>query len=247
MNPNYLTLALTTPLEQLLELPNAIRIASSAREDLQHFSHDQLQEMLTSIDAMITNTVAQGQATYGSGLVRREEQRDLDWLLEASSHGGWLLQKHGPNATERDHFRVLALYKLGWVIAATAETPPVAFISPVVATLMEALESLMLADLLPESVPQEQILEEAWRAGLSPETKVETEVRKAQSQAGRNAASVRHLSNRAAKQKGLALYFSNTYRTEDGAYRIIGAQVCRAPGTVKNWILAAKKAGTHAE
>ena len=71
MNPNFLTLALTTPLEQLLELPNAIRIASSAREDLQHFSHDQLQEMLVSIDAMITDTVAQGQATYGSGLVRR--------------------------------------------------------------------------------------------------------------------------------------------------------------------------------
>ena len=247
MNPNYLTLALTTPLEQLLELPNAIRIASSAREDLQHFSHDQLQEMLVSIDAMITDTVAQGQATYGSGLVRRDEQRDLDWLLEASSHGGWLLQKHVPNVTERDRFRVLALYKLGWVIAATAETPPVAFISPVVATLMEALESLMLADLLPDSVPQEQILQEAWREGLSPETEVETEVRKAQSQAGRNAASVRHLSNRAARQKGLDLYFSNTYRTEDEAYHIIGAQVCRAPGTVKNWILAAKKVGIQAE
>ena len=247
MKPHFLTLALTTPLEQLLELPNAIRIASSAREDLQHFSHDQLQEMLTSIDAMITDTVAQGQTTYGSGLVRRDEQRDLDWLLEASNHGGWLLPKHVPNATERDHFRVLALYKLGWFIAATADTPPVAFISPVVVTLMEALESLMLADLLPDSVPQEQILQEAWREGLSPETEVETEVRKAQSQAGRKAASVRHLSNRAVRQKGLGLYFSNTYRTEDEACHIIGAQVCRAPGTVKNWILAAKKAGTHAE
>lgn len=62
MNPHLLTLALTTPLEQLLELPNAIRIASSAREDLQHFSHDQLQEMLASVDAMITDTVAQGHA-----------------------------------------------------------------------------------------------------------------------------------------------------------------------------------------
>ena len=41
MNPHLLTLALTTPLEQLLELPNAVRIAACAQEDLQRFSAEQ--------------------------------------------------------------------------------------------------------------------------------------------------------------------------------------------------------------
>ena len=42
MNPHLLTLALTTPLEQLLELPNAVRIAACARDDLQKFSAELL-------------------------------------------------------------------------------------------------------------------------------------------------------------------------------------------------------------
>ena len=218
MNPHFLTLALTTPLEQLLELPNAVRIAASAREDLQRFSPEQLQDILGCIDAMIIDTVLQGQAVYGSRLVERDEQRDLDWLIDACSRERWLMPKHGPEATQRDYFRVLALYQLGWVIDATADAPPVAFISPIVATLMESFESLMLADLLPDSVSQDQIIEEAWRAGLSPDTEVQIEVKKAQSQAGKNAADVRHLSNRSIKQKGLDLYFTNTYKTEDDAY-----------------------------
>ncbi|MDX1253408.1 MAG: hypothetical protein IDH49_14395 [Gammaproteobacteria bacterium] len=247
MNPHLLTLALTTPLEQLLELPNAVRIAASAREDLQRFNPEQLQGMLACIDAMITDIVAQDQSTYGSGLVKREEQRDLDWFIEASNRGLRSTPTSVPKATERDCFRVLALYKLGEVIHATADTTPVALINPVVATLMEALESLLLADLLPDSPFTEQIIEDAWRAGLTPEADAADEVRKAQSRAGRNAANVRHASNRAAKKKALGLYAANTYRTQDEAYRIIGAQVCRAPGTVKNWILAAKKTGTSAE
>ena len=246
MNPQLLTVALTTPLEQLLELPNAVRIAASAREDLQRFSHEQLQDILACIDAMITDTVALDQSTYG-GLIKRDEQRDLDWYLEATNRGQRLTPKSGPKVNERDYLRVLALYKLGEVIDATADAPPVAFIGPVVATLMEALESLMLADLLPDSVPLEQVIEDAWRTGLTPDTEVETEVKKAKSEAGRNAANARHASNRAAKEKALALYASNSYRTQDEAYRIIGAQVCRAPGTVKNWILAVKKAGTPTE
>lgn len=46
MNPQLLTVALTAPLEQLLGLPNAVRIAALAREDLQRFSHEQLQDIL---------------------------------------------------------------------------------------------------------------------------------------------------------------------------------------------------------
>jgi hypothetical protein len=134
MNPQLLTLALTAPLEQLLQLPNAVRIAASAREDLQRFSHEQLQDILACIDAMITDTVALDQSTYG-GLIKRDEQRDLNWYLEATHRGQRLTPKSGPKVNERDDLRVLALYKLGEVIDATADAPPVAFIGPVVATL----------------------------------------------------------------------------------------------------------------
>lgn len=229
MNPHLLTLALTTPLEQLLELPNAVRIAACAREDLQRFSAEQLRQMLASIDSAITDTVALAQSTYGSGPVSRGEQRDLDWFIEASNQAGWPRLNSAPAATGRDYFLVLALYKLGEVIDATAGTPPVALVSPVVATLMEALESLMLADLLPDSPSTEQIIESAWKADLTPEPIAADEVRKAQSHAGRQAADARHTSNRVAKQKALELFASNTYRTKEEAYRIIGAQVCKAP------------------
>ena len=55
------------------------------------------------------------------------------------------------------------------------------------------------------------------------------------------AADARHASNRAAKQKALELFATNTYRTKEEAYRIIGAQVCKAPGTIKNWIAGIQK------
>ena len=81
MNPHLLTLALTTPLEQLLELPNAVRIAACAREDLHRFSAEQLAQMLASIDAAITDTVTLAQMKHGGELVNRREQRDLDWFI----------------------------------------------------------------------------------------------------------------------------------------------------------------------
>ena len=241
MDARHLNLALTTPLEQLLELPNAVRIAASAREDLQRFSPEQLQDILDCIDAMIIDTVLQGQADYSGRLVERNEQRDLDWFIDACSRERWLIPKHGPEVTQRDYFRVLALHQLGWVIDATADAPPVAFISPVVATLMESFESLMLADLLPDSPTTEQVIEDAWKTGLTPEANAADEVRKAQSQAGRQAADARHASNRAAKKKALEIYAANSYRTKEEAYRIIGAQVCKAPGTIKNWIAGVPK------
>lgn len=78
MNPHLLTLALTTPLEQLLELPNAVRIAACAREDLQRFSAEQLAQMLASMDAAITDTVTLAQIKYGGELIDRYEKRDLE-------------------------------------------------------------------------------------------------------------------------------------------------------------------------
>ena len=240
MNPHLLTLALTTPLEQLLELPSAVRIAACAREDLQRFSAEQLQRMLASMDAAITDTVTLAQIKNGGELVDRHEQRDLDWFIEVTNQAEWPRLRSAP-ATDRDYLRLLALYKLGVVIEATTDTPPGIIIMPAVDALMESLESLVLADLLPESPSTEQIIEEAWKAGLTPEPVAADEVRKAQSHAGRQAADVRHASNRAAKQRALELFASNTYRTKDEAYRIIGAQVCRAPGTIKNWIAGLQK------
>ena len=239
MNPNLLTLALTTPLEQLLELPNAVRIAACAREDLQRFSAEQLAQMLASMDAAITDTVTLAQIKHGGELVNRREQRDMDWFIEVTNQAEWP-RLRSATATDRDYLRLLALYKLGVVIEATADTPP-GIIRPAVDALMESLESLVLADLLPESPSMEQIFEEAWKAGLTPEPIAADEVRKAQCQVVRRAADARHASNRAAKQKALELFASNTYRTKEEAYSIIGAQVCKAPGTVKNWIAGIPK------
>lgn len=216
MNPHLLTLALTTPLEQLLELPNAVRIAACAREDLQRFSAEQLQQMLTGMDAAIADAVTLAQVKYGGALVNRDEQRDLDWFIEVTNQAEWPGLRSA-TASDRDYFRLLALYKLGTVIEATSETPLGIIIMPAVDALMEALESLLLADLLPESSSM------------------------AQSHAGRQAADARHANNRAAKQKALELFASNTYRTKEEAYRIIGAQVCKAPGTIKNWIAGIQK------
>ena len=240
MNPHLLTLALTTPLEQLLELPNAVRIAACAREDLQRFSAEQLAQMLASMDAAITDTVTLAQIKNGGELVDRHEQRDLDWFIEVTNQAEWPRLRSAP-ATDRDYLRLLALYKLGVVIEATADTPSGIIIMPAVDALMESLESLVLADLLPEPPSMEQLIEEAWKAGLTPEPVAADEVRKAQSQAVRRAADARHASNRAARQKALELFASNTYRTKEEAYRIIGAQVCKAPGTIKNWIAGIPK------
>lgn len=240
MNSHLLTLALTTPLEQLLELPNAVRIAACAREDLQRFSTGQLQQMLADMDAAITETVALAQSQYSSELVNRNGQRDLDWFIEVANQAGWS-RLRSATATDRDYLRILAIYKLGVVIDASADGPQGIIIRPAVDALMEALESLLLADLLPDAPPTEQIIEDAWKAGLMPDPIAADEVRKAQSQAGRQAADARHASSRVAKQKALELFATNTYRTKEEAYRIIGAQVCKAPGTIKNWIAGLPK------
>lgn len=56
----------------------------------------------------------------------------------------------------------------------------------------------------------------------------------------------RHQHNREIKQAGLDLYLNGHFRTDDEAFQIIGAKLHRAPGTVKNWVLAAKKVRRNA-
>jgi hypothetical protein len=249
MKPQLLTRALDTPLEDLLGLPNGVEIAYSLRSDLAHRSAAELHDTLAAIDALITAE----QQTFRSipGVddedVRssRELNRDIDWLDDAIRFQPPPCLADGTAVDAQDLYRVLALYKLGAAIDATRGGDNVQFSRTAVEDLLDATKAMMMAKSPIET--WEQALAKAWHAGVSPDTEVEAGVKKAQSQAGRNAANVRHASNRVAKKKALELFFSNNYRTQEDAYRIIGAQVCRAPGTVRNWIQAAKKAGEKAE
>jgi len=249
MNSLLLTLALDTPLEDLLGLPNGVEIAYSLRSELAHYNSVQLHDILAAIGALITTE----QQTFRSipGVdddeihSTRELNRDIDWLGDAIRFQSLPRLSGGTIVGAEDLYRVLALYKLGAVVDATKDTERVQFSSAVVEDLLEATKAMMLA--LTPIETWEQALAKAWHAGLAPDTDTEVEVKKAQSQAGRNAADVRHVSNRAAKKKALKLFFSNKYRTQEEAYRIIGAQVCRATGTVRNWISVAKRANAKAE
>jgi hypothetical protein len=100
---------------------------------------------------------------------------------------------------------------------------------------------VLLADVLPDVESVEIIVERAWREGLTPPSASDAEAAKAVSQTSRKLNDVLHVQNREAKRKGIDLYFSNTYSTDELAYRVIGAQVCRSPGTVRNWILEEKR------
>jgi hypothetical protein len=243
MNPQFLALALDTPLEDLLGLPNGVEIAYSLRSDLAHYSAAELHDALTAIDALI----AAEQQTFRSipGVddedvqSSRELNRDIDWLDDAIRFQPLPRLKDGSVIGAQDLYRVLALYKLGTAIDAAQGSDNAQFSKTVVEALLDATKAMMMAKSPVET--WEQALAKAWHAGITPATKVEAEVKKAQSQAGKKAADARHAANRAAKKKALELFFSNDYRTQEEAYRIIGAQVCRAPGTVRNWILAAKK------
>ena len=180
---------------------------------MQRFSAEQLAQMLASMDASITDSVTLAQIKHGGELIDRYDKRVLAWFIEGTKQAEGPRLRSAP-ATDRDYLRLLALYKLGAVIEATEDTPPGIIIRPAVEALMESPESLVQADLLPESPSTEQIIEEAWKAGLTPELVATDEVRKAQSQAARRAADARHASNRAAKQKALELFASNTYCTK---------------------------------
>jgi hypothetical protein len=72
MDSKFLALALQTPLEQLLALPNAIRIAVLAKEELARFNDGQLQELVAWIDTAIRQAVAQEQSRLDSGVVTGE-------------------------------------------------------------------------------------------------------------------------------------------------------------------------------
>jgi hypothetical protein len=241
MNPDFLVLALRTPLEQLLLLPNGIRIALWAKEELTRFNDDQLRELLAWIDATITQSVMLARSDVGDAVIDRADERDLDWLMQAHDHSATHALPGGTPFGFRDYYRVLALYKLGVVIDAVGDLPPVGLSIPVAAALMEAQEAVLLADVLPDVESVEAVIERAWREGMTPPSVVDAEIAKAISQTSRTLNDVLHAPNREAKRKGIDLYFSNTYDTDEQAYRVIAMQVCRSAGTVRNWILEEKQ------
>jgi hypothetical protein len=249
MRPQLLTLALDTPLENLLGLPNGVEIAYSLRSELAQYGSAQLHDLLAAIDALIATEQQTFRAIPGvdDEEIRsaRELNRDIDWLDDAIRFQPLPRLKDGTAVGAQDLYRVLALYKLGAAIDATQGSDNIQFSMTVVEDLLDATKAMMMAKSPIET--WEQALAKAWHAGVSPDTEVEAGVKKAQSQAGRNAANVRHASNRTAKKKALELFFANDYRTQEDAYRIIGAQICRAPGTIRNWILIAKKARAKTE
>ncbi|MBS0499423.1 MAG: hypothetical protein H6927_14960 [Burkholderiaceae bacterium] len=231
MNPELLALALRTSLEQLLALPNAIRIVVLAKEELVRFDDDQLRELLAWIDATIQQAVALGEDSSA-----RDDERDLDWLMRAIEHHKMFALEDGTPFGFRDCYRVLALYKLGVVIDAVGDQSAGVLGVPVAAALMESWEAVLLADLLPDVESVEAVVERAWREGLTPPADVAHEVKRAQSQGGRKAADIRHATNREAKARALELYWNGKYNSIDAAAKIIGAQVFRSSATVRNWI-----------
>lgn len=240
MNPDFLMLALRTPFEQLLPLPNAIRIALLGKEHLSRFNDDQLRDVLAWIDATIEQAVMQRQSEPGGDIVTRDDERDFDWLMGATENHRTYLLRDGTPFGFRDCYRVLALHKLGAVIEAIGGPVPGLLAAPV-AGLMEALEAVLLADVLPDVESVETTVERAWGEGLRPDSDVQQEVERAKSDSGRKAANIRHVANRAAKDRALELYRIGTYSTIEAASKIIGDQVCRSPVTVKNWIFAARR------
>lgn len=244
MNPQLLTLALDTPLENLLGLPNGVEIALTLRDELAHYSPAQLHDILAVIDNLIATEHQTFRSMPGYDqeelLAIRELNRDIDWLADAISFQPFPRLEHLPRLNAQDLYRVLALEKLGAVIDATRDSDNRLFSHATIEDLLEATNALMTAKSPIET--WEQALDKAWYAGLKPDPDVGEEVQEALSRTAQKAANIRHRKNRQAKAKALELYFGSAYSSIEVAAEIIAEQVFRAPGTVRKWIFEARQA-----
>ena len=238
MKPQLLTLALDTPLEDLLGLPQAIRIVTSVKDELAAYSADQLHDILRCVNGMIEAAVQESKIGNEDESRERNDQRDLDWLIEAINHDHLLVPAGLPGITDRDYLRVLALHKVGCAV----DTSQIALTEEAVAALMEALEAMMLAELLPEHAGWKNIIGGAWYAGLRPDPEFTEEGQEALSRTATKAANIRHMKNRQAKARALELYFGSEYSSIEVAAEIIAEQVYRAPSTIRRWIFEARQA-----
>ncbi len=238
MKTQLLTLVLDTPLENMLGLPQAIRIVTSVKDELSAYSPDQLHDILRCVNGMIEAAVQESKIGNEDESCERNDQRDLDWLIEAINHDHLLVPAGISGVTDRDYFSVLALQKVGCAMDASRIT----LTTDAVAALMEAMEAMMLVDLLPERAGWKHHVEGAWHAGLRPDPEFTEEGQEALSRAAQKAANVRHQKSRKAKAKAIELYFGNQYSSIEVAAEIIAEQVYRAPSTIRRWIFEARKA-----
>jgi hypothetical protein len=239
MNPQHINLALSTPLEDLLAIPQGVQLAYNVREGLEGITPEQAAAILGAINGMIENAIKAEQALMGSELVSRDDNRDVEWLMQALTDEGHLVPADLPHVSNPIYFLVLAAYKLGGVIEQRLESKTTHFPAASVSDLLEAQEASAYAELIPPTQSLEEILGAAWRDGLTPETTTGSDAfHKARM---KRATDARHLTNRIAKKQAIELYFSGNYRTIDAAATSIAEQVFRAPGTVRNWIFEARR------
>lgn len=244
MNPQMLTLALDTPLEALVELPQAIRILTALRRDLPDYDEHQREGLLGCINGMIELAVEHGRRVTDDRDMSREDERDIEWLSDAIADQRLLMPTDVGPVSVHDYYRILSLYKLGCAIDAAFRERRGVLEASAVVHLLEALEALMMAELLPVIPPLRDEIDLAWHDGLTPQTNVDIQLKEAQSETARKAADKRHEKNRQAKVRAIELYFEREYASVEVAATIIAEQVFKAPRTVARWITEARKLRT---
>jgi hypothetical protein len=240
MNSQHLRLALTTPLENILGIPQGIQLALYVREGLEDITPEQAVAILRAINGMIESAVQADRDETGDEITTRNDNRDIDWFMQALVDQIHLVPVGQTNIPKSVYFLVLAAYKLGCVIDQRLQHKTPTFSAKSVANLLEAQQAWAYAELIPPQPTVEEIMAKAWSEGLTPEpmTSAVDTVHKAQL---KRATDARHHTNRIAKKQAIDLYFSGDYRTIDAAATSIAEQVFRAPGTVRNWIFQARR------
>ena len=239
MDPQLLTLAGNTPLDDLVGLPNGIEIAYSVVDDLAHRSFDEQRQILQIIAEMIE--VEQTLPRSLPGLsdedfrTARDAYRDFEWLCDALKFQPLPSLFDGTEVSPQDMYNVLALYKLGEVIAATRGSNYQQFPNSVVENLIESTKAMIKAMISTRAMEQKSA-----KTKRAEQTKEEI-IAQARSEAAQAAANIRHKAGRIAKEKAIRLYFEGTFPSVDYASMVIADQVFKAPRTVANWISEAKK------
>lgn len=243
MKPQLLTLALDTPLENLLDLPNGVELAYSLRSELERYSPAQLRDIVAAIDTLIATErkTIRSIPGFDDGEIHsaRELNRDIDWLGDAIQFQPLpRLHDETPIGAE-DLYRVLALYKLGAVIDATQGCDNSGFDKAVVEDILEATKAMTLARSPIET--WEQALEKAWHGGIRPDPSLSVELQNERSKAAKKAADSRHAKNREIKQRALDIYFKEDFQNIEDAIKVISKLVSRAPTTVRDWLYEARR------
>ena len=106
MNSQHLHLALTTPLEELLTIPQGVQLAHNVREGLEGITPEQAVAILRAINGMIESALQAERDASGDELITRDENRDVEWLMQALAdenwpHSSWVAWLSNASATRR--------------------------------------------------------------------------------------------------------------------------------------------------